>query len=493
MADDLNAAFVQLVGYEQAPLKYPKLADATTPLLRELPGVLELLNESSRSNIRLQPIADQLQAPVDELRAASVFYIKQVLFSDHADYYRTLGLSHEASPEDIRRHYRLLIALFHPDKNANGAIWDELYASRINEAYNTLKRPEKRKVYDRQDRPVASQAYDGSEKSVYTGSLRDPRAAIRPTMPLLSRLYGSHLWQRHPKAVVLGGLGVGFLSAFLIVALSTSHPSLEIVESMPVPNIDDAGSLVSPTDERRDAFMLAIRKNVSPNEEPQRRNTIESSESSVVDDPDLQAGEELLLERIESRLASRQPAQTSDDSVKIIQPVLDEASLAAPSTSRLPRGQGDSSISAFSQSEQADQAFINSSRLAGDLAVSKLMAENDQQLESEHRSELETAIGSAPETTQYRVIEPQIQLPEQITDESLLSAPYAVKGDEDIFSVKETAKQNSGVILPIKAEVDDVKSGKNKPLPAVRAEFGKQTAQIRKPAEGGGPCPSQKN
>ncbi len=62
------------------------------------------------------------------------------------DYYETLGVRRDASPEEIRRAYRKLAVKHHPDRNASGDAAKEF--ARINEAYEVLKDPEKRKRYD---------------------------------------------------------------------------------------------------------------------------------------------------------------------------------------------------------------------------------------------------------------------------------------------------------------------------------------------------------
>lgn len=64
----------------------------------------------------------------------------------YKDYYDVLGVPRTASQEEIQKKYRRLARQYHPDVNKNQGAEEKL--KEINEAYEVLKDPDKRKRYD---------------------------------------------------------------------------------------------------------------------------------------------------------------------------------------------------------------------------------------------------------------------------------------------------------------------------------------------------------
>jgi curved DNA-binding protein len=60
-----------------------------------------------------------------------------------SDHYQTLGVDRNASPDEIKKAYRKMAAIHHPDKGGDTATFQK-----VQEAYDNLSNPEKKAQYD---------------------------------------------------------------------------------------------------------------------------------------------------------------------------------------------------------------------------------------------------------------------------------------------------------------------------------------------------------
>src|SRR3954471_3444285 len=65
-----------------------------------------------------------------------------------ADYYEVLGVAKTAADDEIKKSYRKLAMIYHPDRNGGSKEAEEKFKA-ITEAYDVLRDPQKRAAYDR--------------------------------------------------------------------------------------------------------------------------------------------------------------------------------------------------------------------------------------------------------------------------------------------------------------------------------------------------------
>ena len=122
---------------------------------------------SMRVPLRLQPLPDDVEQlivlasgtaaplaaavartgePAEQLLEAARFYIHEVMLFTGADAYRVLGVSTDATEDQIKLHFRHLQHWLHPDRGGNAL--ESVFAARVNHAWGELRTPARRAAYD---------------------------------------------------------------------------------------------------------------------------------------------------------------------------------------------------------------------------------------------------------------------------------------------------------------------------------------------------------
>ena len=191
--------------FQQAPQRFAHWTDPR----RALPEAFgSWLTEAGAAlaPARLAPIARELAASPEQVRAALRSLMRHSLLMPGADCYRVLGLSRPCPAAAIKRHHGILIRLFHPDRTSPE---EAAEAARINTAYRRLRDPAARRRYDQTLTALQAQA----PESPPPPGKRPP--AARPLLPMVLARWG----------LVAGAILLGLI---LVTARPPEPPALRV-------------------------------------------------------------------------------------------------------------------------------------------------------------------------------------------------------------------------------------------------------------------------
>jgi DnaJ-domain-containing protein 1 len=200
-----------LLEFHRTPGKYPLIRRQPSLLFASVKDVLQIA--SGRA-----PDADDIVAPAAHVQKAAGFFIRSALLYPDADHYALLGLDASTDAAAIKERYRQMMRLMHPDfaDAPSGADWPADAATRVNQAYDILSSPSRRRAYDDARDPPAAPAAPPSRPET-RGPFRTN--VVRP--PSIDPRY-----RLKQLAVVFGVTGSVALAAALYIGGTSEKESL---------------------------------------------------------------------------------------------------------------------------------------------------------------------------------------------------------------------------------------------------------------------------
>ena len=119
------------------------------------------------------------------------------------NYYQILGVPTTATPDEIKRAYRKLAVKFHPDRNPGDPKAEERFKE-LSEAYDVLKDPKKREIYDQFGATGARGGFSGDPFGGFRGGGARGRASRESFQDLFGDIFEDLF---RPGGAAAGGAG----------------------------------------------------------------------------------------------------------------------------------------------------------------------------------------------------------------------------------------------------------------------------------------------
>jgi len=157
------------------------------------------------------------------------------------DYYQLLGVSRDATPEEIKKAYRRLAVKYHPDHNQGSKEAEEKFKD-ISEAYSVLSDPEKRRLYD-------NYGHAGLRGAGYSPNFTSVEDIFSSFGSIFEDLFGFGFGPRTRRGGPQRGADLRYdMSITLAEAIKGSERELEL--KLPAPCDTCSGSGAAPASQR---------------------------------------------------------------------------------------------------------------------------------------------------------------------------------------------------------------------------------------------------
>ena len=168
------------------------------------------------------------------------------------DYYAVLGVSPEATEDEIRKAYRRLALRWHPDRNPGRSEAAERFKE-ISEAYAVLTSRRRRAEYDTARRAGSGAGFHASREELFRDLFADPRRRQRLLRERAISVVVERRLHRHPQHArvavppqinVIGSMiflaAIALMFANIVIQRRRGEAPLAVVPEAPAPAMSRA-------------------------------------------------------------------------------------------------------------------------------------------------------------------------------------------------------------------------------------------------------------